>query len=234
MIDLFSEYWRAYLWTDGYRASGLALTMWLLVASMTLGFAMAVPLAMLRVSARLSLALPVAAYTTLFRGTPLYLQLMLVYGGLYSLQLVHDTELLNLFFRPGLNCTVLALALNSCAYTTEILAGALRAGPHGEAEAAQAYGMSPLLAYRRILLPAALRRALPALSNEVVFVLHGTSIAFTATVPELTKIARDVNADTFRPFEAFGIAGLIYLLVTLLLIGAFRLFEHRYTLHPGT
>ena len=233
MIDLWQEYWRAYLWTDGYRASGLALTMWLLVTSLALGFLMALPLALLRVSTRPWLALPVAAYTTLFRGTPLYLQLMLVYAGIYSLQTVRDTELLNLFFRPGLNCTVLALALNTCAYTTEILAGAIRNGPLGETEAARAFGMPPLLAFRRVLLPGAIRRALPALSNEVIFMLHGTAIAFTATVPELTKVARDVNADTFRAFDAFGIAALIYLLVTFVLVGGFRLLERRYALQKG-
>ena len=129
---------------------------------------------------------------------------------------------------------MLAFALNSCAYTTEILAGAIRASHPGELEAARAYGMAEWQVYRRVILPAALRRALPALGNEVIFMLHATSVAFTATVPDLLKVARDANAETFRSFEAFGMAGVLYLAVTLLLVTLFRHAERRWLSVSGT
>ncbi len=93
---------------------------------------------------------------------------------------------------------------------TEIFAGAIRNTPHGEVEAARAYGMGGFTLYRRIVLPSALRRALPYFSNEVILMLHSTSVAFTATVPDLLKVARDVNSATYAPFLSFGIAGALY------------------------
>lgn len=228
MLEIITEYWRAYLYSDGFKMTGLAVTLWMLLLSMSIGFCLAVPLAVARVSSHRLLSRSVATYTWLFRGTPLYVQLLFLYSGVYSLQIVKDTEFLNLFFRQGFNCTILAFVLNTCAYTTEIIAGAIRATPPGEIEAARAYGMSPFLLYWRIILPSSLRRALPALSNEVIFMLHGTSVAFAATVPDLLKVARDVNAETFRSFEAFGIAGLLYLTVTFMLVALFRQAERRW------
>jgi histidine transport system permease protein len=229
--ELLQEYWRAYLWTDGTRLTGLAITMWMLVLSTGLGFALALPLAVARVSRKRWVSMPVHFYTYVFRGTPLYVQLLLIYSGIYSLQAVRDIEPLNLFFRVGFNCAILAFVLNTCAYTTEILAGAIRSVANGAVEAGRAYGMSDFTLYRRIILPDALRRAIPALSNEVIFMLHSTSIAFAATVPDLLKIARDANASTFRSFEAFGFAGLLYLLATFVLVGLFRMAERRWLRH---
>ncbi|MFP1559299.1 ABC transporter permease subunit [Escherichia coli] len=133
-----------------------------------------------------------------FRGTPLYVQLLVFYSGMYTLG--QGNRIPNAFFRSGLNCTVLALTLNTCAYTTEIFAGAIRSVPHGEIEAARAYGFSTFKMYRCIILPSALRIALPAYSNEVILMLHSTALAFTATVPDLLKIARDINAATYSTF----------------------------------
>ena len=161
-------------------------------------------------------------------GTPLYVQLLLCYTGLYSLQVVRDHVLLNEFFRNGMNCTLLAFTLNTCAYTTEIFAGAIRATPYGEIEAARAYGMSSFTLYRRVILPSALRRALPYYSNEVILMLHATTVAFTATVPDILKIARDVNSATYQSFQAFGIAGLLYLCISFALVWMFRRAEHRW------
>lgn len=104
---------------------------------------------------------PIWLFTYIFRGTPLYVQLLVFYSGMYTLEIVKGTEFLNAFFRSGLNCTVLALTLNTCAYTTEIFAGAIRSVPHGEIEAARAYGFSTFKMYRCIILPSALRIALP-------------------------------------------------------------------------
>ena len=161
MLEIIQEYWRNYLFTDGYRITGLAITLWLLAVSIGLGFCLSIPLAVARVSKNKLLSRSVWVYTYVFRGTPLYVQLLLCYTGLYSLQVVRDHVLLNEFFRNGMNCTLLAFTLNTCAYTTEIFAGAIRATPYGEIEAARAYGMSSFTLYRRVILPSALRRALP-------------------------------------------------------------------------
>ena len=127
--------------------------------------------------------------------------------------------------------TILAFTLNTCAYSLEIFAGAIRDLAHGEVEAARAYGFSGWRLYRHIILPAALRRALPAYSNEVILMLHATSLAFTATVPDILKVARDANAATYQPFYSFGLAALIYLLISFGLVALFRLAEQRWLVH---
>jgi len=228
MIELIHEYWRNYLFTDGFRITGLAITMWLLVVSIGIGFCLSVPLAVARVSKNRLISGPVWLYTYIFRGTPLYVQLLLCYTGLYSLEVVRSHALLNEFFRDGMHCTLLAFTLNTCAYTTEIFAGSIKATAYGEIEAARAYGMSRFTVYRRIILPSALRRALPLYSNEVILMLHATTVAFTATVPDILKIARDVNSATYQSFEAFGIAALLYLCISFALVWLFRRAEYRW------
>ena len=228
MIEILQEFGQAFLYWDGQRLSGLAVTLWLLVASISLGFVCAVPLAVARVSRNKWVSTPVRFYTYVFRGTPLYVQLLLLYTGMYSLEFVRSHSLLDAFFRSGFNCAILAFALNTCAYTTEIFAGAIRAIPHGEVEAARAYGMSPFTMYRRVILPSALRRALPLYSNEVILMLHATTVAFTATVPDILKIARDVNSATYMSFHAFGIAALLYLVISFTLVWLFRQAERRW------
>lgn len=231
MIEIIQEYWKALLWTDGYRFSGMAITLWLLVISVVLGGCLAVLLSIARVSPIKAIRFPVWLFTYVFRGTPLYVQLLVFYSGMYTLEIVKGTELLNAFFRSGLNCTLLALTLNTCAYTTEIFAGAIRSVPHGEIEAARAYGFSTFKLYRCIIMPAALRTALPAYSNEVILMLHSTALAFTATVPDLLKVARDINSATYQPFIAFGIAAVLYLIISYVLISLFRKAEKRWLAH---
>lgn len=231
MIEILQQYGQALLWSDGYRFTGLAVTLWLLIISVVLGGILAVFLAVARVSPYRWLRLPVWLFTYIFRGTPLYVQLLVFYSGMYSLEIVRGTDLLNAFFRSGMNCTLLALTLNTCAYTTEIFAGAIRGVPHGEIEAARAYGFSPFKLYSSIILPSALRTAIPAYSNEVILMLHSTALAFTATVPDILKIARDINSATYQPFYAFGIAAVIYLIISFVLISAFRLAEKRWLRH---
>ena len=225
MIEILHEYWKPLLWTDGYRFTGVAITLWLLILSVVIGGVLALFLAIGRVSSNKYIQFPIWLFTYIFRGTPLYVQLLVFYSGMYTLEIV------NAFFRSGLNCTVLALTLNTCAYTTEIFAGAIRSVPHGEIEAARAYGFSTFKMYRCIILPSALRIALPAYSNEVILMLHSTALAFTATVPDLLKIARDINAATYQPFTAFGIAAVLYLIISYVLISLFRRAEKRWLQH---
>ncbi|ADW72861.1 MULTISPECIES: ABC transporter permease [Rahnella] len=231
MIEILQQYGMSLLYSDGYRFTGLAITLWLLISSVVIGGLLAVPMAVGRVSSNKFLRYPIWLYTYIFRGTPLYVQLLVFYSGMYSLEIVRGTDFLNAFFRSGLNCTILALTLNTCAYTTEIFAGAIRAVPHGEIEAANAYGFSRFKLYTCIILPSALRTALPAYSNEVILMLHSTALAFTATVPDVLKIARDINSATYQPFYAFGIAAVIYLCVSFVLIGLFRKAEKRWLAH---
>ena len=228
MIAIVNEFWKPLLYWDGFRLSGLVITLWLLVASIVIGFMLAVPLAVARVSANRWVSRPVWLFTYVLRGTPLYVQLLLIYTGMYSLEFVRSHTLLDSFFRSGMNCTLLAFALNTCAYTTEIFAGAIRATTYGEVEAARAFGMSKFMQYRRIILPSALRRAIPAYSNEVILMLHATTVAFTATVADILKVARDVNAATYESFQAFGLAALLYLALSFTLVWAFRQAERHW------
>lgn len=228
MIELIQEYGLAYLYSDGAGLSGLAMTLWLFIVTMVAGFFLSLPLALARVSRKPWLRWPVEFYTWLFRGTPLYIQLLICYTGLYGLEVVRDHEMLDRFFRNALNCTLLAFVLNTCAYTVEIFAGAIRNIPHGEIEAAQAYGLHGWKLDLFVVLPAALRRSLPSYSNELILMLHATSLAFTATIADILKVARDANAATFLTFQAFGIAALLYMLLSFALVGLFRLAERRW------
>jgi histidine transport system permease protein len=170
MIQIIQQYGLAYLGWDGYHISGLVMTLWLLVLSCAIGFCLALPLAIARNARSPFIWFPVWLFTFIFRGTPLYVQLLLIYSGIYGLEFVHATAPFNAFFRDALNCTILSFALNTGAYTTEIFAGAIKETSHGEVDAALAMGMSRVTLYRRIVIPSALRRALPVYSNEVILI----------------------------------------------------------------
>ncbi|VVQ30493.1 Histidine transport system permease protein HisM [Pseudomonas fluorescens] len=228
MIELLQEYWKPFLYHDGQHITGLAMTLWLLSASIFFGFVMSIPLSIARASTNGWVRCPVQLYTFLFRGTPLYIQLLICYTGIYSIAAVRAQPMIDAFFRDALNCTILAFALNTCAYTTEIFAGAIRSMNHGEVEAAKAYGLRGWKLYAYVIMPSALRRSLPYYSNEVILMLHSTTIAFTATVPDILKVARDANSATFMTFQSFGIAAAIYLAVSFSLVGSFRLAERRW------
>ncbi|KQM46175.1 amino acid ABC transporter permease [Pseudomonas sp. Leaf15] len=235
MIELIQDYWQPFIYSDGQQVTGLAMTLWLTSASLCFGLLLALPLSIARVSTLRWLRWPVHGFTYLFRGTPLYIQLLIFYTGIYSMAAVREQPLLEGFFREAINCTLLAFSLNTGAYTTEILAGAIRAMPRGEVEAARSLGFSGWKLYVHLIMPSALRRSLPYYSNEVIFMLHSTTLAFTATVPDILKVARDANAATFLTFQSFGFAAALYLCITFALVGVFRLAERRWLrfLDPG-
>jgi arginine/ornithine transport system permease protein len=211
-------------------AGGLQVCLTLLVLSVGTGFVLSLPLAVARVSARRWLSLPVAAFTYVLRGTPLLVQLFIVYYGLAQFEALRQSLLWPLLREPWF-CAWLAFALNTTAYTTEIVAGALRATPQGEVEAARAFGLAGWRLYTRILLPSALRRALPQYGNEVVGMLHATAIVSTVTLVDVTRVARDIYANHLLPLEAFGAAAVIYFVLTFALVGGFKLLEARYLRH---
>ena len=214
-------------------AQGLKVCLILLVISVCTGFVCSVPLAVARVSPRPWLKNPVWLFTYVFRGTPLLVQLFVVYYGFAQFEWVRESMAWPLL-REAWFCAWLAFALNTTAYTTEIFAGALRATPAGELEAARAYGLSGRKLYTRILLPSALRRALPQYSNEVVGMMHATAIASTVTLVDVTRVARDVYANHLLPAEAFGTAALIYFALTFTMVGGFKLLERRFLRHLAT
>lgn len=208
-------------------AAGAWVTLQLLVAALAIGLAAALPLAVLRSLPSAWAWRPVWAFTYVIRGTPLLVQLFLLYYGLAQFEWVRASAAWPLLKSPWF-CAVAAFAINTCGYTVEILHGAIKAVPHGEVEAARALGMGRWQALRRIVLPQALRRSLPAYSNEVVLMLHGTALASVVTLHDLTGVAREVNSIHYLPFEAFVTAALCYLLLTGVLVGGFRLAERRW------
>ena len=210
--------------------AGIRVTLVLLVISLVAAFLVSVPLAIARVSARPWLSKPVWLFTYVLRGTPLLVQLFILYHGLAQFEALRASAAWVLF-KEAWFCAWLAFTLNSAAYTTEIFAGALRATPVGEIEAARSYGLAGLTLYRRILLPGALRRALPQYSNEVVGLMHATAIASTVTLVDITRVARDVYANHLVITESFGVAAAIYFVLTFSLVGLFRLLEKKYLRH---
>ena len=211
--------------------AGAWLTIEITALSVALGLCLAVPLALMRVAASPLLRLPVYGYIFYFRGTPLLVQIFLIYYGSGQFHDLLDAAGLWIFFREAYFCAVLALTLNTAAYTAEILRGSIRAVPHGEVEAARAFGMSGALLYRRIIVPKAFRLALPAYANEVVLLLQATSLVSIITLMDLTGIARVIVARSFEPYKVYIAAALIYLALTYLLVFLFRRLEFRLSGH---
>ncbi len=209
---------------------GLLVTVQLVGGALILGLCLAVPLALLRVARSPVLSGPVWAFVYFFRGTPLLVQMFMIYYGLGQFELVQQS-----FAWPVLReaywCALIAFTLNTAAYTTEILRGAITATPTGEIEAARAAGMSPSLMMRRIVLPSAFRRALPAYGNEVIFMLHGSAIASVITIVDLTGAARIINSRFYSPYEAFLTVGLFYMGLTFLIVWGFKKVEWRWHAH---
>lgn len=173
----------------------------------------------------------VQAYTFVIRGTPLLIQVYLIYYGLGQLEWIQarwDSVWPWTHFKEPFFCALLAFSLNTAAYTAEMLAGAIRETSAGEIEAAQSFGMNRFQVMLHIVLPSALRRTLPAYSNEVVMMLHSTSLA--SAVPSLldvTGAATRIYSDFYLPFEAYLAAAAIYLAVSFCLIGFFKFSEGR-------
>ncbi|MDH3514490.1 MAG: ABC transporter permease [Gammaproteobacteria bacterium] len=210
---------------------GALLTLEITALSVAIGLVLAVPLALLRVSRNPLLWTPAYAYILYFRGTPLLVQLFLIYYGSGQFRPELDALGLWVFFRQAYFCAALTLTLNTAGYTAEILRGAIEAVPHGEIEAARASGMSGWLLYRRIVLPKAFRMALPAYSNEVVFLFQATSLVSIISLMDLTGVARVIAARSFAIYELYIAAGAIYLVVTYGILFIFKKVEFRLSGH---
>lgn len=210
---------------------GMWVTLALTSITVVLGLLLAVPLAIVRTSGPAWLNAPIFAYTFFFRGTPLLVQLYLIYYG--SGQFRAELEAIGLwwFFRDPWNCALLAFTLSTTAYTTEIIRGAILAVPTEQREAALAYGMTGFTRLRLIILPQAFAFAIPAYINEIVFQLQATAVVSLITIEDITGNATLIANRTYHHYELYLTAAVIYLVLVYALLLALKQVEKRLTRH---
>jgi octopine/nopaline transport system permease protein len=209
---------------------GLPLTLQLAFGSVAAGLVLALLLAVARLSGIRPLDWLARLYVFVFRGTPLIVQIFLIYYGLGQFPAVRQTWLWP-FLREPYYCAMLSLTLCTAAYASEIIRGGLLSIPRGQIEAARACGMPTLLRWRRILLPLAIRQALPAYGNELISMVKSTSLASIVTLMEITGIAARIIGETYRTLEVFVVAGALYLALNFLLTLLLKRIE--FWLTPG-
>ncbi|BAN51099.1 ABC transporter permease [Metapseudomonas resinovorans] len=207
-------------------AQGAILTLELVAIAVLAGLILALPMGIARASRHWYVRALPYGYIFFFRGTPLLVQLFLVYYGLAQFESVRKGPLWT-YLRDPFWCAVITMTLHTAAYIAEILRGAIQAVPPGEIEAARALGMSRFQALFYIILPRAARIGLPAYSNEVILMVKASALASTVTLLELTGMSRTIIARTYMPVEIFFAAGLFYLLIAFVLVQAFRLLERK-------
>jgi len=207
---------------------GLNITIQLVTISLLVGFCFAIGLALLRLSNNLFLNFFAKTYVFYFRGTPLLVQIFLIYYGIAQFEFIRESFVWS-FFKEPYWCAILALTLNTCAYSSEIIRGGIQSVPFGQIESAKSTGMSGLLLYRRIILPIAFRQALPAYGNEMILMVKATSLVSTITIMDITGIARLIIAKTFSPVEIFIVAGLIYLTINFIVTRIVNFYEIKLT-----
>jgi len=211
--------------------TGVPLTLKLAGTSVALGLVIAIVLATTLQSGPSLAAWPIRGFVAAFRGTPLLVQIFLIYYGLGQFRPFFQATGLWGFFREPFWCAILALTLNTSAYGTEIIRGGLQSVPFGQVEAARACGMSPWLVYCRITFPIALRQALPSYGNEIILMIKGTSLASIITLTEVTGIAQQLISQTYRAIEVFVCAGAIYLIINFLITRLVGSLEYRLSPH---
>jgi His/Glu/Gln/Arg/opine family amino acid ABC transporter permease subunit len=209
---------------------GLAVTLQLTLLTVLGGILLSIPLGVLRASRHRSASGAIWLYTYFFRGTPMLVQLYLIYYGLGQFAAIRDSVVWPVLSQAYW-CCLLTFTLNTAAYTIEIVAGAIRNVPHADIETAYAHGMSRWTCLRRITLPVAFRIVLPAYTNEVIFILQSSSLASIVTVLDLTGVARTLIARTFASYEFYITIGLVYLALTYLMLWGFRRIERLWYRH---
>ncbi|MBD9427219.1 ABC transporter permease [Pseudomonas sp. PDM15] len=205
---------------------GAALTVELVAFAVLAGLILALPMGIARASRHWYVRALPYGYIFFFRGTPLLVQLFLVYYGLAQFDVVRQGPLWP-YLRDPYWCTVITMTMHTAAYIAEILRGAIQAVPPGEIEAARALGMSRAQAMLYIILPRAARIGLPAYSNEVILMLKASALASTVTLLELTGMSRTIIARTYLPVEIFFAAGIFYLVIAYVMVRAFKLLERK-------
>ena len=203
------------------------LTIELTILSLFFGIFVGVFFAILRTSKNKILFFIAYYYSYILRGTPLLVQIFIIYFGLAQIEWIRESFLW-IFLKEPYSCAILAFTLNTGAYTSEIFRSAFETINKGIVEAANGLGLSKLNTFFKIKLPIAIRQSLPAYGNEMILMLKGTSLASTVTLLDLTGVAKHIISTTFRPVEVFIIAGSIYLIMTFVVHSFIKFLEKRY------
>jgi len=208
-------------------ATGVVLTLKLLVVSLLFGTALGIGAALMRISGSRLLAWPSFAYSYVFRGTPMLVQLFIIYYGLSQFEGLRNSILWPILREPFW-CAVIALSLNEGAYAAEILRAAIRGVDHGLHEAGRALGLSPRQRFMHVTAPIAVRLALPAYGNEMIGLLKGTALVSMIAMNDITGVARTIVAKTFAPYEIFISAAIVYLSITWVIQHGIRAAERHF------
>lgn len=219
--------WEEFTYTLEILFKGFGLTLYIGLWGIALSLLVGVNLALMRLSGNRLLSSFAFVYSTVFRGTPLLVQLFLLYYGVGMIDWVKKVPILWWLFSDGTRTAILAIALNSGAYVGEVFRGGFQSVPKGQVEAALSIGMSPWQCFKRVRMPLAIRQALPAYSNEIVIAIKGTSLASTIAVLELTGYARRIMSQNYAIMETFIIAGLLYLAINFSLLAIVHLVERQ-------
>jgi polar amino acid transport system permease protein len=205
---------------------GIGLTFQLLFISAALGLALAVGLLLMRISGRWYLVWPSVTYIYIFRGTPILVQIFIIYYGLPQFEIIRDSIFWPILREP-FGCAILALSLNTGAYVSEILRGGVLGVDRGLHEAGAALGLSVRQRFVYITSPIAIRLAIPAYSNDIISLMKSTALASTITLLDMMGIARTIVAETYAPYEIFISLAVIYMVLTWFAQKGFGLFEKR-------
>jgi len=211
--------------------AGVGLTFQLLGLSAFLGLILAIVLLLMRISGKWYLDWPAQLYIYVFRGTPILVQIFIIYYGFPQLEFIRESVLWPIF-RDPFGCAVVALSLNTGAYVSEILRGGVQGVDRGVLEAGEALGLSTTQRFIYLTTPIATRLALPAYGNDIISLLKSTALASTITLMDMTGIARTIVAQTYAPYEIFISLAIIYMILTFFLqkfIGLIEAYLGRYT-----
>lgn len=212
---------------------GLSLTLGLAASALILGSLLACLLTLCLTSKNHYLKQPASTFVFFIRGTPLLVQIFLIYYGLGQFDWLRESVLW-VVFREPFYCAVIALALNTSAYTAVLFKGAIDSVPQGEVLACLALGLSRRLMLKRIIFPRALRLALPAYSNEVVIILKSTSLVSTITLLDVMGVTNQIAAQTYQVIPFLCLAAVIYLTLNAIVMWIFRLIERRANVYLHT
>ena len=210
--------------------SGLDNTILLLLISLPVGFVLALLFALGRVSKISLLSRTIASYIFVIRGTPLLVQIYLIYFGLGSVKFIRESFLWYALKEPFW-CGVIALTINTVAYGAEIFRGGIQSIEKSQVESGLSLGFGKFLLLRKIILPIAIRKVLPSYGNELILMVKATSLVSLTTYMEMTGIARKIMAKTFAPVEAFIAAGILYLFLNFLMVQFVKYLEWKYNPH---
>ncbi len=208
--------------------SATLVTLKLLSLSLIFGLILGLFFAILRLNKNIFLNKFSYFYSYVFRGTPLLVQIFIIYFGLGQIEFLRSSILWTILKEPYW-CAIIAFSLNTGAYTSEILRSAFQTINKGFIEAGDSLGISKKIIFYKIQIPIAIRQSLPAYGNEIILMLKGTSLASTVTLMDLTGVAKYIISTTFKPIEVFIVAGGIYLFITFIIHNFIRYLEKKYS-----